>query len=44
MGGAKVIRTLRDELEMTMALTGVANLKALTPMSLFFKVCSVLMI
>ncbi|MNY73467.1 Lactate 2-monooxygenase [compost metagenome] len=26
MGVAKVIRTLRDELEMTMALTGVSNL------------------
>lgn len=35
MGVAKVIRTLRDELEMTMALTGVANLKALRQVSLF---------
>jgi len=35
LGVAKVIRTLRDELEMTMALTGVANLKALHKVALF---------
>lgn len=35
MGVAKVIRTLRDELEMTMALTGVANLKAVRKVTLF---------
>ena len=35
MGVAKVIRTLRDELEMTMALTGVSNLAAVRQIKLF---------
>lgn len=35
MGVAKVIRTLRDELEMTMALTGASNLKAIPKTALF---------
>ncbi len=35
MGVAKVIRTLRDELEMTMALTGVSNLEELRQVELF---------
>ena len=35
MGVAKVIRTLRDELEMTMALTGVSNLAEIRQVELY---------
>jgi len=35
MGVAKVIRTLRDELEMTMALTGVSNLAEIRQVKLY---------
>lgn len=35
MGVAKVIRTLRDELEMTMALTGVSNLAEIRRVELY---------
>lgn len=35
MGVAKVIRTLRDELEMTMALTGVSNLADIRQVDLY---------
>lgn len=35
MGVAKVIRTLRDELEMTMALTGVSNLAEIRKVELY---------
>lgn len=35
MGVAKVIRTLRDELEMTMALTGVSNLAEIRQVALY---------